>query len=138
MTSTTRPGIAVTGATVIRGPAGEGRVAVVAQDDIAEAATVVLTDPAAHAGHTYELTGPEALSLHEIAALLSAIYEPETVAQAYRSRASYGAESWLVDAWVSTYTAIAAGELATVSDAVPRLTGRPATSLAELLLRLNR
>ncbi|RSM54899.1 NAD(P)-dependent oxidoreductase [Actinoplanes sp. ATCC 53533] len=120
---------------VIRGPAGDGRVAAVAQDDIAEAATVVLTDPAAHAGRTYDLTGPEALSLYEIAALLSATYEPETVEQAYRSRASYGAEDWLVDAWVSTYTAIAAGELAAVSDAVPRLIGRPATSLAELLAR---
>jgi len=120
---------------VIRGPAGDGRVAAVAQDDIAEAATVVLTDAAAHAGRTYDLTGPEALSLHEIAALLSATYEPETVEQAYRSRASYGAESWLVDAWVSTYTAIAAGELAAVSDAVPRLTGHRATSLAELLAR---
>lgn len=123
---------------VIRGPAGDGRVAAVAQDDIAEAAAVVLTDPAAHAGRTYDLTGPEALSLYEIAALLSARYEPETVEQAYRSRASYGAEDWLVDAWVSTYTAIAAGELAAVSDAVPRLTGRPATSFAELLVRLNR
>lgn len=126
---------------VIRGPAGDGRVAAVAQDDIAEVATLVLTDPGAHAGQTYDLTGPEALSLHEVAAVLSkgtgrtVTYRPETVAEAYRSRASYGAEDWLVDAWVSTYTAIAAGELAGVSDAVPRLTGRRATALAELIAR---
>ena len=31
---------------VIRGPAGQGRVAAVAQDDIADAATAVLRDPA--------------------------------------------------------------------------------------------
>ena len=120
---------------MIRGPAGDGRVAAVAQDDIADAATVVLTDPGAHAGHTYDLTGPEALTLHEIAALLSVTYQPETVPEAYRSRSSSGAPGWLVDAWVSTYTAIAAGDLAAVSDAVPRLTGRPATSVAELLKR---
>ena len=48
---------------VLRGPAGDGRVAVVAQDDIADAAVAVLLDPAAHAGATYTLTGPEALSL---------------------------------------------------------------------------
>lgn len=126
---------------VIRGPAGDGRVAAVAQDDIAEVATLVLTEPGAHAGQTYDLTGPEALSLHEVAAVLSkgtgrtVTYRPETVAEAYRSRASYGAEDWLVDAWVSTYTAIAAGELAGVSDAVPRLTGRRATALAELIAR---
>jgi NAD(P)H dehydrogenase (quinone) len=120
---------------VIRGPAGDGRVAAVAQDDIADAATAVLTAPAAHAGHTYDLTGPEALTLHEIAALLSVTYQPETVPEAYRSRSSSGAPGWLVDAWVSTYTAIAAGDLAAVTDAVPRLTGRPATSVAELFKR---
>jgi uncharacterized protein YbjT (DUF2867 family) len=43
---------------VIRGPAGDGRVAAVAQRDIADAATAVLLDPAAHQGATYDLTGP--------------------------------------------------------------------------------
>ena len=51
--------------------------------------------------------------------------------EAYASRASYGAPDWQVDAWVSTYTAIAAGELATVSRAVADLTGTPARTLAE-------
>jgi len=62
-------------------------------------------------------------------------YEPETVEQAYASRASYGAPQWQLDAWVSTYTAIAIanGELAMVSDAVDRLTGRPPLSLASVL-----
>ena len=36
---------------------------------------------------------------------------------------------------MSTYTAIAAGELAGVTDDVARLTGHPATSLADLLSR---
>ncbi len=126
---------------VLRGPAGDGRVAAVAQDDIADAATAVLTDPDAHVGRTYDLTGPEALTFHEIAAVLSEAtgrtitYHPETVEEAYRSRARYGAPDWQVDAWVSTYTAIANGELAHVDDAVPALTGHPATSLAELLRR---
>ena len=35
---------------VIRGPAGDGRVAAVAQDDIAAAATAVLLDPGAARG----------------------------------------------------------------------------------------
>ncbi len=46
---------------VLRGPAGDGRVAAVATDDVAAAAVAVLRDPAAHAGRTYELTGPQAL-----------------------------------------------------------------------------
>jgi NAD(P)H dehydrogenase (quinone) len=124
---------------VLRGPAGDGRVAAVAQDDVADAAVAVLRDPGRHAGATYDLTGPEALSLAEVAATLTAVtgravrYHPETREEAYASRASYGAPQWQVDAWVSTYTAIAAGELATVSTAVRDLTGHQARTLAEVL-----
>ncbi|MFF4272413.1 SDR family oxidoreductase [Streptomyces sp. NPDC001536] len=124
---------------VIRGPAGEGRAAFVAQDDIADAATAILNRPAEHAGEVYDLTGPESLSLAEAAAVLSEVqgrtvtYHPETIEEAYASRASYGAPPWQLDAWVSTYTAIAAGQLDGVSDAVLRLTGRPATSVADVV-----
>jgi uncharacterized protein YbjT (DUF2867 family) len=126
---------------VIRGPAGDGRVAAVAQDDIADVAVAVLRDPAGHAGVTYDLTGPRALTLAEAASVLSAKtgrsirYEPETVEQAYASRAGYGAPNWQVDAWVSTYTAIGSGELAGVSDAVEKVAGHPPTSLEDLLAR---
>jgi uncharacterized protein YbjT (DUF2867 family) len=124
---------------VIRGPAGDGRVAAVAQDDIADAAVAVLRDPAAHAGATYDLTGPEALTMTQVVATITAVtgrpvrFHDETVEEAYASRASYGAPRWQVDAWVSTYTAIAAGELAAVSPAVRDLTGHPARSLADVL-----
>lgn len=126
---------------VIRGPAGDGRAAVVAQDDVADAAVAVLADPGAHERATYDLTGPEALTLHEAAAIMSEVtgrsyrYEPESIDDAVASRASYGAPDWQVEAWVSTYTAIAAGEMAAVSRDVERLTGHPATPLAEVLRR---
>ncbi|MFC5816641.1 SDR family oxidoreductase [Nonomuraea harbinensis] len=126
---------------VIRGPAGEGRVAAVARDDVADVAAAVLGDPAAHEGSTYELTGPEALTLAEVATVLTEVtgretrYHAETVEEAYASRASYGAPRWQVDAWVSTYTAIAAGELERVTGDVARVAGHPATGLAELLRR---
>jgi NAD(P)H dehydrogenase (quinone) len=124
---------------VIRGPADDGRVAAVAQDDIAAVAAAVLLDPGSHLGRTYDLTGPEALTLGEAARVMSRVlgrdfsFSDETLDEAYASRSSYGAPDWQVDAWVSTYTAIAAGELAGVTDDVQRLTGRAATSLAELL-----
>lgn len=35
----------------------------VAQDDVAASAAAVLGEPAAHAGSTYDLTGPEARTL---------------------------------------------------------------------------
>ncbi|MGW2655339.1 SDR family oxidoreductase [Streptomyces sp. NPDC001478] len=136
---------AMTGADgILRGPGGDGRVAAVAHEDVADAATAVLlsdTDPTGptHDGLTYDLTGPEAFTLAEAAAELSrasgrtVTYVPETREEAYASRAHYGAPDWEVAGWVTSYEAIAAGEMSTVSHAVPRLTGRPATSLAAYL-----
>ena len=48
--------------------------------------------------------------------------------EAYASRrAAYpDAADWQLDAWVSTYTAIADGSCADVTDDVERLTGHPA------------
>jgi uncharacterized protein YbjT (DUF2867 family) len=124
---------------VIRGPAGDGRVAAVAQDDIAACAAAVLLDPSAHAGRVYSLTGPESPTLAEAAETMTRVlgrpfrFEDETVEAAYASRSSYGAPDWQLDAWVSTYTAIAAGELEQVTDDVHRLTGRAPMSLADVL-----
>ena len=124
---------------VIRGPAGQGRLAAVARDDVADVAAAVLLAPAGHAGRTYQLTGPQALTLGEVAATITEVtgravsYVDETVEEAYASRASYHAPDWQVDAWVSTYTAIAAGEMSLVSTDVQAVTGHPATSLATLL-----
>jgi len=126
---------------VVRGPAGEGRVAAVARDDVADVAATVLRSPAAHAGVTYELTGPEALTMAEVAARASAVlgrplrFEDETVEEAYASRrASYpDAEDWQLDAWVSTYTAIRDGQVARVTDDVRRVTGQAPRSLEDVL-----
>lgn len=124
---------------VIRGPADEGRLAAVSQRDVADAAVAVLGDPLRHRTRTYDLTGPEAFTLTEAAATMTRVlggsysFVDETVEEAYASRASYGAPQWQLDAWVSTYTAIAAGELAGVARDVELLTGRPATPLAEAL-----
>lgn len=123
---------------VIRGPAGDGRLAAVARDDIADVAAVVLTDPT-HDGSTLELTGPSAFTLEEAAAALSTVtarpvsYEDETVEQAYASRAKYNAAQYEVDGWVSTYLAIAKGELSAVTEAVEQLTNHPPIGLTEYL-----
>jgi uncharacterized protein YbjT (DUF2867 family) len=126
---------------VIRGPAGDGRAALVAQDDIADAAAAVLRTYADHAGRTYDMTGPAAITLAEAAATVTEVtgrptrFHNETLDEAYASRASYGAPDWQVEAWVSTYTSIASGELAAVSGDVALLTGHPPMSLRELLSR---
>ncbi len=121
----------------IRGPGGSGRVAAVSRRDVADVAAHVLRNPGRHRGQSYDLTGPEALTLDEVADVLTRVtgrphrFVDETMEEARHSRAQYGAPDWLVDAWISTYTAIRDGELEHVSDDVPRLLGRPATSFAE-------
>lgn len=119
---------------VIRGPAGDGRVAAVARADVADVAVAVLRDPAAHAGATYTLSGPEALTLTEIAERTGVRFEDETEEAAYAwRREQYGAEQWQLDAWVSTYTAIRDGSVAEVTGDVERVTGHPPRSLEDLL-----
>ena len=124
---------------VIRGPGGSGRVAGVARDDIADVAATVLLSGGAHDGRRYDLTGPEAFTFADAARELSRAagreigYHDETLAEAYASRAGYGAPDWMVAGWVSTYTAVAAGELDVVTDAVETIAGHRPMSLAEYL-----
>ncbi|WP_456694951.1 SDR family oxidoreductase [Aeromicrobium sp. P5_D10] len=124
---------------VIRGPAGNGRVAPVSQRDVGAVVAHVLTEPRDHIFQTYDLTGPEALTLADIATIASHItgrqfsFVDETIEEAHASRAHYGAPDWQVEAWISTYTAIRDGELQHVDDDVSRLLGRPATSFDEAI-----
>jgi uncharacterized protein YbjT (DUF2867 family) len=126
---------------VVRGPAGDGRTAWVARDDVADVAAAVLANPAPHAGAVLDVTGPEATTYGEVAAQLSELtgralrYENETIAEAKRSRAAFGAPDWEVDVWLGSYAAAAAGELAGVSDTVERLAGHPPLDLRAFAAR---
>ena len=124
---------------VIRGPADDGRFAAVLRDDIADAVAAILASPGAHDGRSYDLTGPEAFTLAEAAEDMSRAwgrkieFVDETLEEARASRAVYGAPDWEVEAWISSYVAIATGELEQVSDGVERLAGHSPTSLREWL-----
>jgi NAD(P)H dehydrogenase (quinone) len=128
---------------VIAGPGGNGAVSLVARDDVADVAALVLRD-SRHAGQTYQLTGPAAITFAKAAAIITRVsgqkvtYKTETLDEAYASRASFGAPKFEVDAWVSTYTAIAKGEFATVSADIPKLLGRPATSFEDVVQALQK
>ena len=138
---------------VFRAPAGEGRAAWVTRDDLADVAVAVMTGQG-HAGRTYNVTGPEALTMDETAQHLASAtgcpirYERMLPQQARATRASSGLDrfeaerraatgsgvtDYEVEVWVTHFAQIATGELDLVSDTVPRLTGRPAQSFAEYL-----
>jgi NAD(P)H dehydrogenase (quinone) len=130
---------------VIAAPAGGGRTGFVSRDDLADVAAAVLLreDPSADGmdldGQALEVTGPEALTLAEAAEVISDVsgvpteYRPQTVEEAWATRRPSGHPDWEIEGWVTSYQAIAAGELATVTDVVERLTGRPPRSVAEHL-----
>lgn len=123
---------------VIRGPAGEGRFAPVVRDDIADVAVAVLLDEQ-YDGATFDVTGPELVTMHDVAALLTETsgqevrYHAETLDEAYASRASYGAPEWEVTGWVTSYAAIAAGEMEVVSDTVETVAGHRPVSVRDYL-----
>jgi uncharacterized protein YbjT (DUF2867 family) len=121
---------------VIRGPAGEGRCAWVARDDVADvAAEVLLAADGRHDGQIYDLTGPEAHTVAWAAEQLSAVtgreirFRNESVQGAYESRAFLDLPDWLADGYVTSYVAIGTGEMDVVSDAVERIAGHPPIGL---------
>jgi uncharacterized protein YbjT (DUF2867 family) len=115
---------------VIRGPAGDGRAGFVARADVADVAAAVLSGDG-HEGRTYDLTGAESISLGRAAELLTEVtgreirFHDETMEEARASRAPSGEPDWVIEGWVTTYAAIAAGELDGVTDTVERLAGHP-------------
>jgi NAD(P)H dehydrogenase (quinone) len=123
----------------IRGPGGHGRFAPVARDDLADAAVAVLAAEGAHDGRTYELTGPELLTLADVAARLGAYtgqeyaYVEQTLAEAWESRRDLGLPDAVLEGAISSYLAIADGSLAVETDAVAELTGHRPLTLEQCL-----
>jgi NAD(P)H dehydrogenase (quinone) len=128
---------------VIRGPAGDGRLSAVARNDVADvAATILRADDIGdrvHDGRSYDITGPEAITLAEVAAELQRVtgrpvsFVNETEAEAYASRAKFHAPAFEVEGWVTSYQSIAEGEMSMVSGDVESVIGRPPTRFAEFL-----
>jgi uncharacterized protein YbjT (DUF2867 family) len=125
-------------AATLRGPAGDGRISYVLRDDIVDLAAIVLTTTG-HDGKTYNMTGSQAFTLAEVAAMLTDLtgrkctYYDETLEEARQSRAVYNVSDEIVETWISNYTAIANDEMSLISDDIARITGRPARTLRDFL-----
>ena len=123
-------------------PGARGKVAFIRRADLA-AATAGALIGSDHAGRIYELTGPEALDLHEIAEVASAAWgrpvsaaemPPETFAGILRG---YGLPPFVVEAIVALREAVRAGEYAAVSPDASRLAGRPVMSIRDYVAALR-
>ena len=115
---------------VCRGPAGDGRVALISRADVAAVAAPVLASDG-YLGETLDLSGDEARTIAEFAADLQRAdaaatlrYAPGTRADYIASRLALGRKPWDAEAGAGCYLAVAAGELGEPSDVVQRVTGR--------------
>jgi NAD(P)H dehydrogenase (quinone) len=118
---------------------GEGRIVPVSRRDCAEAAAVTLTTDG-HAGETYPITGPEALSDGDLAELYAEVSgKPVKLV-----RLSDAMLTWVL-LWIGTPVPIARGITAfgqairqgyfdVVDPAFERLTGRPPMTLRDVLI----
>ena len=122
-------------------PAGDGAEAFVSVEDIAAVAAATLTKPATHAGRAYAPTGPQALTMAEAAAMISAA-AGRTITYRDTDR-----EQWIA-AMVSTgipaeYAAVlrpltatvASGNGARPNSDVLDVTGTPPVAFAEFAAR---
>ncbi len=117
----------------IRAPGGEGRASWVDVRDVGEAAAAILAAPAQHAGRGYTLTGPEALTLEDAAAILSAVLG-RRIANRNPGLAAFLWGRWrrgealpLSLVMGTVYTVQRLGLAAQISPDLPRLIGRGAT-----------
>jgi uncharacterized protein YbjT (DUF2867 family) len=117
-------------------PLGDARQSLVDVRDIASVAAEVLTG-AGHEGQVYELTGPESLSYHDVAATLSKVlgkpvrYVPVSLEAAKESMLKAGMPEWNAAAVTDLYRAFATGAYARTTDTIARLTGRPPRSFEQ-------
>jgi uncharacterized protein YbjT (DUF2867 family) len=117
-------------------PAGEGRVAMIDPQDVGAVAAAVLCGDG-HAGRTYRLTGPEAITYEEVADELSRttgsrvryVSVPEDAAR--EGLAAADMPDWLVQQLIGAFRLIRTDALAETTDVVRVLTGRDGRTFAE-------
>jgi uncharacterized protein YbjT (DUF2867 family) len=129
-------GVAVDGR--LYAPAGDARIALIDPRDVGEAAAAVLT-AGDHAGATYALTGPDAITYAEVAAHLSAVlgrrvdYTNVPDEAARQAMVDAGLPPEVAEQVVAIFAETRRGALARTTSAVQHLTGRPPRGVAAFL-----
>jgi uncharacterized protein YbjT (DUF2867 family) len=118
---------------------GDAKTSLIDVRDIAVATAKILADPAAHAGKTYELNGPEAFSNAEVAEKISRatgrpvrfVDIPEEAQR--KSMLDLGMPEWQVTALLELQQYYKAGKAANITDVLPKLLGRAPLTLEQFL-----
>ena len=121
---------------VLRTSTGQGKIAFIHPDDIADVATAALITRD-HAGQSLIITGPEALSYGEMAATIGGAigkrvrFEEISDQRAYAGVVRWAGKGPYADAIVDIWRAVREGRLATVTDGVQQILGRKALSFRQ-------
>jgi uncharacterized protein YbjT (DUF2867 family) len=132
------PSIVATGRLLL--PMEDARTASIDVGDIAEVAAIILTG-SGHEGTIYPLTGPEALSMADVAEKLSAAsgrtvqYVNVAPEHATSAQLAAGMPPFTADALAELFAERRKGKEAQVSPVVQTILGRPATSFDEFAVR---
>jgi uncharacterized protein YbjT (DUF2867 family) len=124
----------------LRLPMAGQRIASIDIADIAAVAVRVLTGTG-HENQTYPITGPQALTMAEVAAILSEVigtairYVDVPPEAAREAQLDAGMPQYLADGLAELFAERRAGKESVVSPLTPTLLGRPATSFAEFAAR---
>jgi uncharacterized protein YbjT (DUF2867 family) len=117
--------------------AGQGRTGLADARDVAAVAAEIIASPAAHAGKTYWLTGPELLSNYDVAAVLSTLlgrtitYRELTFEQTKDAMIRAGVSEQIAEMNAQAFALTADGDAEWVTQDVPALLGRPARSFEQ-------
>jgi uncharacterized protein YbjT (DUF2867 family) len=123
----------------ITGPGGDGRVSLTLVPELAEAIAVLLVDPVHDDRQIVTITGLEALSLSELAAVATGVtgdtyrYEPLEREAWIAYRRALGRPEWSIEAGISYYDGVARGEADVVSDDYRVLTGQAPLTIREVI-----
>ena len=115
-------------------PMRTGQVGIIDVRDVARFILDVLTGPD-HEDQTYEITGPELVSFHEIADQLSEVmgreirYVDQPAAEFKQSLLQWVPDDWYVETVSELFELIAQGSGALLNDEYTRVTGRAPTTL---------
>ena len=118
-------------------PAGEGRMSFSYRPELARAIAVALTEPGPE-GKTYDIVTPQSVSMRELAEIAWAVtgqnyrYAPTSDAwweERWRAR---GKEPWEIEAGLTSYAALRAGEFDVTSDDYRNLTGEDPLSVSDI------
>jgi uncharacterized protein YbjT (DUF2867 family) len=116
--------------------AADARIASIDVADIADVAVLALTTPG-HAGQTYPLTGPDALTMAEVAEHISAAigkpirYIDVSPDDYLSTNLSNGMPAYTAEALVELYAERRAGKEAHVFPTAEQVLGRPSRGFAE-------